>query len=57
MYLGAKTTSTVKILNYKVVDLVEAYNFCIDQFLICDNWNFSKNTCLNINKSHKGDAP
>ena len=34
MYLGAKTTSTEKKLNYKVVDLVETNNFCIDHFLI-----------------------
>jgi len=26
--------SQIKKLNYKVVDLVEAYNFCIDQFMI-----------------------
>ena len=32
------------------------YNFCIDQFLIWDNLNFSKIACSNINKSHKGDA-
>ena len=46
-----------KILNYKVVDLVEAYNFCIDEFLIGDNLNFSKIACSNINKNHKGEAP
>jgi hypothetical protein len=30
--LGAKTTSTEKKFNYRVVDLVETYNFCIDHF-------------------------
>ena len=46
-----------KNLNYKVLDLVEVYNFCIDQFFIWDNLNFSNITCSNINKSHKGDTP
>jgi len=56
MYLCAKTTSTEKIFNYKVVDLIDTYNFCIDNFLIWDILNFSKIACSNINKSHKGDA-
>ena len=43
MYLGAKTTSTEKIFNYKVVDLIDTYNFCIDHFLIWDILNFFKN--------------
>ena len=42
MYLGAKTTSTKKI-NYKVVHLVEIYNFCIDHLFNLRPIEFFKN--------------
>jgi len=43
MYLCAKTISTEKIFNYKVVDLVEAYNFFIDQFFDLRQFEFFNN--------------
>ena len=43
MYLGAKTISTEKNFNYKVVDLVEIYNFYIDYFFNLSQFEFFKN--------------
>ena len=34
-----------KLFYYKVVDLIETYNFCIDYFFIQDYLNFSKSAC------------
>ena len=50
---GAKTTSTEKNFNYKVIVMFETYNFTIDHFLNWDNLKFSKITCSSIIKITK----
>jgi len=46
VYFGAKTTSKGKKINYKVVDLVDTYNFCTYHFFHPRPFEFFKNPPL-----------